>query len=169
MQGITLYIILGILIAAVITFLIVTSIFDRKKRKKLKIEKDIEDKEKSNAKKEFVAILIFILKKNQELLNDFQPSIGKLKMSDIKNKARDTITILERSKIYNFVKMLEDKEIIDIFVKLKTNNSNIWKKKLTNEIEILNNIAKKDKVDVKNGLVKEIINKIKGAYNESTK
>lgn len=129
MDGYVMWIVLGALIGLVALFIIVTTILDRRKRKKLKeIEKQTQA-ETEEAKLEIMYFASEIIKGNEKLLKDFVPSVGKLKMSDIRNCAKEAIKKLIISKEYRLIEDEEDSiRLVAAINKLKSENSNIWSK-----------------------------------------
>ena len=138
--------ILGSLIGVVIIFIVVTSILDHKKRKKNKIKIEAENKKSREAIKKISISISIILKLNDTRLKKFVPSTGDLKMSDINNIAKKQISDLENSKLYKTI--LKDDSSYEIIKKLihhlKKIKSNMWRKKISNEILQIEKIAKEN-------------------------
>ena len=170
MQGITLYIILGILVGAIIIFLFVSSLLDRKKRKKLYQKELVKKNDEKAANMRVAIILKFIIDQNEALLKKFVPSVGKIKMSDIRIKARNSLQILEHSEPYSHLKVSES-IIVEIFEKLKTHNANIWNKKLDHETKIITKLSLANyKLRTSDSQVKNLIKKVRSIYeNDNSK
>lgn len=129
MQGYVMWIVLGSLIGLVALFIVVTTILDRKKRKKLKIIEQQTKAETEEAKLEILYFASEIINGNEKLLKNFVPSVGKLKMSDIRNCAKEAIKKLMASKEFKLVVDEDDSiRLIEAINKLKTENSNVWSK-----------------------------------------
>lgn len=136
MGGVTLWIILGALVGVVAIFLVVASIKDRKKVKKVRaLEKQADLAAKASVGS--VAIYINIVaEQNRKLLKNFVPSVGKVKMSDIKDKAKIALKELEKSDAYTLALKSESKdEIKKGFEELKQLNSNTWDKNATKTLQ----------------------------------
>ena len=144
-----LWIVLGVLISMVATFLVVASILDRKKSKKRKLE-FIENEKKQKNSKGNVAIWINITRDyNKKLVDNFVPSIGKIKMSHIKQKAQKSLKKLANSEEFEFAtKILEEsdnkesKNIKHLIDNLQKTSSNLWEKKLKKELAFFHKIEK---------------------------
>jgi hypothetical protein len=118
---------LGGLIGVVSIFFIVSSIIDRKKRKKEKIE-HVKMVEKSNTAAGKVSIYInLVIKKNKIALQRFIPSIGKIKMKDINHSARKALKNLTHKEFYSDL-LASDEFVKDISRNLK----NLIKEKSNN-------------------------------------
>lgn len=164
MGGVTLWIILGALVGIVAIFLIVASIKDRKKVKHVK---ELEKQALLAAKASVGSVAIYInlvAQANRKLLKHFVPSVGKLKMSDIKAKAKEALKELEKSDAYTLALKSESKDKIKKgFEELKHSNSNTWDKNasqtlkyfieveesLTEDKEKYNQYKKEVKVELK--------------------
>ena len=134
----TMWIILGSLVGVVMIFLVVASLLDRKKQKKQKAEIKIMEKAKEEAGDRTVVFLMLALEKNAKELKDFVPSVGKVKMGDIREKSKKAMAAFVKTNTYTFLKSSEtNKKIFEIFKKFNTTNSNIWDSKLAKEITVL--------------------------------
>ena len=161
----TLWIIIGALVGAVAIFLVVMTIRDKKKVKIQKAEEEKLNIEKQAAGKYLIIFLIELIKKNEKTLKDFVPSVGKLKMGDIRDKAKASISSLKKGKNYRLASDSEANErIIELIDLFQKENSNNWNKTFTKEIAQLNkDIAKIDKEEIKE-LKSEIVELLKENY-----
>lgn len=129
MGGIVMWIVLGSLIGLVALFVVVTTILDRKKRKKIKAQETLNLAEIEEAKLEILYYVEQIVLSNEKLLKNFVPSVGKIKMSDIRNKAKEAIKKMVDSKEYKLIEYEEEsKELLKVISALKSANSNTWSK-----------------------------------------
>lgn len=166
MGGVTLWIILGVLIGVVAIFLVVASIKDRKKVKKVRaLEKQADLAAKASVGS--VAIYINVVaEENRKLLKHFIPSVGKVKMSDIRDKAKEALKELEQSDAYTLALKSESKDGIKKgFEELKRSNSNTWDKKSAETLKYFKDIEMsltedKDKYDEYKKEVKEELKKV---------
>lgn len=138
------WIILGSLIGIVIIFIVVTSMLDHKKRKKNKIKIELANKESMESIKKVAILITVILELNDKRLKQFVPSTGNLKMSDINNIAKKQINDLENSKLYKMIlkddsMFVQIQNLITLFKKTK---SNMWRKKINQDISIVEKISK---------------------------
>lgn len=151
----TLWIIIGALVAVVALFLIVMSIKDRKKAKIVQIEKKEQDTAREGARKNVILFLNLLMDQNDKLLKDFVPSVGKLKMGDIRSKAKKAIVAFKKTREYKFAEESETNgELIKLVGDLEHTNSNTWNTKFKAEIKELN--------DAKTKLNKEFVADYKG-------
>lgn len=116
---------MGSLIGLVALFVVVTTILDRKKRKKIKAQETLNLAEIEEAKLEILYYVEQIVLSNEKLLKNFVPSVGKIKMSDIRNKAKEAIKKMTDSKEYKLIEYEEEsKELLKVISALKSANSN---------------------------------------------
>jgi len=132
MGGTVMWIVLGSLVGVVIIFLIVTTILERKKNKKVKVEGEkllIQKRESSWKIAEKVNI---VAARNKKLLDEFVPSIGKYKMSEVKDMARKDLQDFMQTKEYKVAKSLdENEEMIEKYEFLLRTPSTQWEQKYT--------------------------------------
>ncbi len=129
MGGYVMWIVLGSLIGLVAVFVVVTTILDRKKRKRIKVLENQNLAEIEEAKFEVLHFVEQVVQKNETLLKNFVPSVGKLKMSDIRKKAKEAIKKIIDSKEYKLIEHEEESEnLIKVIDALKATNSNTWAK-----------------------------------------
>ncbi len=126
MQGPTMWIILGVLIAVVIGFLIVSAILDKKKRKQQLIAQNKEKEQKEMSAGKIAIIINILVALNKEKLKNFQPSIGKVKMSDINNLAKKELDNIKKSALYKNI--LSNEEVLKHFLVISKTKSNNWEK-----------------------------------------
>lgn len=138
MGGITMWIILGALVGVVAIFLVVASVLDKKKQKKRKAELKIMEKAKEEAAERTMVFLMLAIEKNKEALKSFVPSVGKVKMGDIRKQSKAALSKFMKTNTYTFIKTGDtNKKIFDIFKLFNTTNSNIWESKLDKEIKYM--------------------------------
>ena len=160
----TLWIIIGSLVAVVAIFLVVMSIRDRKK---LKVEKkQIEAKEKAinDSRENVIFYMNVVIEQNDKLLKEFIPSVGKLKMSDIRDRAKKA---LKEFKFEEEYKLAADGEknakMLEVYSLLEKTNSNTWSKNLEKEVsDIKKEVSEMDK-DFLNSYKKVALTKYKEA------
>lgn len=134
----TMWIILGALVGVVAIFLVVASILDKKKQKKRKEEIKIMEKAKEEAAERTMVFLMLAMEKNREALENFVPSVGKVKMGEIRKQSKDALAKFMKTNTYTFLKSAEaNTKTFEIFKKFNTTNSNIWETKLADEIKVL--------------------------------
>ncbi len=152
----TMWIIMGVLVFLIMTFLVVMAIKDKINAKKKKIEfENFKFKQKESIKN----VLIFIEEiylYNENLLKNFKPSIGKMKMGDIKNQIKNIINNYQETKDYVLAeKRKENNKIINIIKNMKKESATTWKKKFVDDINIVKKEIKKlDKNFVKKERIK---------------
>lgn len=131
MGGLVMWIVLGSLVGVVAIFLVVASVLDRKKMKKFKAEKAVLTKNQQAARANVAIWVNIVAKENQAMLDKFVPSVGSVKMSEIRTKAKKSLELLEKRKEFKLAaEPKENKELIEKFKELKETNSNIWSTKL---------------------------------------
>ncbi|NQZ66289.1 MAG: hypothetical protein HRT99_03690 [Mycoplasmatales bacterium] len=159
----TLWIIIGSLVGVVAIFLIVMSIRDKKKIKETKIANEKLEKSRVESKDNVKIFLNQVILKNQKLLDDFVPSVGKYKMGDIRAGSKAVFENFRKTEEYNLAKSGEkNQDLMNIFENFSSTNSNVWPKKLKKEIEkIANDVKKMDKelIKIYTPKVKELIKK----------
>ena len=137
----TMWIVLGSLIGVVVIFLVVTSVLDRKKNKKIKIEKESLKKEVASSGKSVSEEVKKVVKENEETLKSFIPSVGEIKMSDINRKAKENLKTIKNSR--NFKLLSHDSTISEDFDKHLKNmikeKSNNWSKRNKEDINFFEN------------------------------
>lgn len=131
------WIVLGSLIGVVVIFLVVTSTLDRKKKKKTGLAKAELLKEASSAGKNISDKVNNVIKENEKTLKNFVPSVGDIKMSDINNKAKNSLKEIKSSR--DFKLLTHDEFVaakfelnIKVLIKEKSNN---WAKRNKAEIK----------------------------------
>ncbi len=133
MNSIVMWGILGGLIAIVIGFLVISALLDRKKRKKAKAEQAEIDKLKNVSVGNLAIIVNLVVEKNQKKLEEFVPSVGKLKMSDINNMAKDEFKRIESINWFQFLK--EEDILMENYYAIAKEKSNNWEKKNQEQIK----------------------------------
>ena len=132
----TIWIIIGSLVGLVAIFLVVMSIKDRKKAKKEQIEVKELEKQKEESRENVLIYLNEVILDNEKLLKSFIPSVGKIKMGDIKTKARKQLSFYKKENAYKLAMESEKNlKIIEVFESFIKENSNIWSKKFKKEID----------------------------------
>ncbi|WKX02793.1 MHJ_0274 family protein [Candidatus Mycoplasma mahonii] len=146
MGGPTIWIVLGGLIGVVVIFLVVTTTLDRKKNRKLKVEKTKLDSEVKESGTKIAQEITKIVDNNNIMLKNFVPSIGKLKMSDINSIAKKELQDIQKSRTFKLIQ--HNKEEYDKFKKnldtLIKNKSNNWLKNNEQGISFFKNYKFKD-------------------------
>lgn len=160
-NGLVLWIILGALIVVVFAFLVFTSVMDKKKEKKFKAQKAEEEKEKIASRGNIAIWINEIKKHNDALLGNFVPSVGKLKMGEIRTKARECVSELMASRAYAMTKDTDANiDVVDAIKKIFETNSNIWGTNCTDEfkmfIEIESELEKEKYAEFKEATVAKV-------------
>lgn len=133
------WIIVGSLVAIVAVFLVVMSIRDRKKMKIEKVKADEIEKLREEARENVVLYLKLVIDENEKLLKNFIPSVGKLKMGDIRAKAKKALINFKNQEEFKFAKDSEaNSKLIETYKKFEKENSNVWLKHLEKNIKELN-------------------------------
>jgi len=136
MGGSVMWIVLGSLVGVVIIFLIVTTILDRKKSKKTKLEADKLLVQKRESSWKIAEKVNLVAAKNRKLLDEFVPSIGKYKMSEVKDIARKSLQEFMHTKDFKIAKSLEEnEEMIEKYKLLLKTSSTQWDKKYSDVIQ----------------------------------
>lgn len=132
----TLWIIMGSLVGVVAIFLVVMSIKDKKKNKLEKLKKEELKVKISDSKKNVIIFLNQIIIKNDLMMKNFIPSVGKYKMSEIKSGANKSFIEFKKTNEFKLAKEgKENIKLINIFNDFNSINSNIWEKKMKIQIE----------------------------------
>lgn len=159
------WVILGVVIAGLIAVFIFASIKDAVNRKKLKRIR----KENAEKMQRFTKYLIIymneLLQINQKYLDEFEPSIGKLKMNQIINGAKQSLNeLMNNEEFKNLIKNgeAEHAQIINKISLLNGNRSNNWSKKCAEIIEFFT----KSYTDIDPMLYKEEIKSAKEVINK---
>lgn len=164
MGGYVIWIVLGSLIGIVAIFIVVTTILDRKKRSKLKVLEKEMKMAAENAKHEILHYVNEIIKHNDRLLSEFVPSVGKIKMSDVRDKAKKAMKRMIDSEEFKLIaEEDETKELSKVIHALKSTNSNLWIK--SNELaQILKEIKDIDETKVSDEYKENIARELKEIY-----
>lgn len=146
MGGMTMWIILGGLIGLVVIFLVVTSVLDRKKRRKVMAEKAELDVKVGNSGANVSKAVMKVVRANEKLLTNFVPSVGKTKMSDINNKAKAKLIEIRNSEDFKLLRHNEeeDKSFSDNLEALIHEKSNNWSKRNISNIEFFKEYKKQE-------------------------
>lgn len=121
------WIILGSLVGIVIIFLVVASMLDRKKAKRVKLEKARLAKEIADAGGNIAIWVNLTNEQNSKLLKEFVPSIGELKMSDIREKGKASLDAIAKRKEFKLAQQApENAKVMTFFEELRNQNSNTW-------------------------------------------
>lgn len=165
------WIILGSLIAVVAIFLIFTGVMDRKKNKKIKFENQQLELMRQNASPLIAIWVKIVIDYNNHFLAIFKPSIGKFKMSDIRQAAKKSLQLLMQQKPYELIENSQDHvEIKNRLFELLQNGSNNWNKNHHETIDFFQKHAQEISEDEQNEIFKSKAQKIiKGVYDELTK
>ncbi|AEI90457.1 hypothetical protein FCM49_01395 [Mycoplasma bovis] len=145
--SLTMWIILGVLVA-IILFMFIFSSVKNKINKKRKEKRDAEFRKKSAEYANFLAIKISCLMNvNEEFLKKFEPSIGTFKMRDIVSVANRYLKTIEDDLDFReyIVSSDNNSEFLKNFIKLTHTRCNNWSNQCAefkNELE--KKIAKMD-------------------------
>ncbi|TQC54207.1 hypothetical protein E1I18_00320 [Mycoplasmopsis mucosicanis] len=123
------WIILIVVVALLVIFFVYSFIKERIKKKKRRI-KQMEFMNKADEVKKMTIIeLSLLLKKNEELLNNFVPSVGEYKMKEVVQSARQYL--LDKHNQPDFkeyiINNVEQKELYKYFALLKDERCTLWK------------------------------------------
>ncbi|EFF41509.1 MHJ_0274 family protein [Mycoplasmopsis alligatoris] len=136
MDGMVMWIIFGVIIAALVIFFAYAAIKDSIKNKKIKKEKAEFELEAKNFYKKAIIKTNVIIEKNQKLLSEFQVSIGKYKMSELTDTTRDILSEQIKEKDFKMflIKNPEYATFVQNYVNLMDTKSNNWLKNNKNEL-----------------------------------
>lgn len=138
------WIILGSLIGIVAIFLIVTGVMDKKRSKKLKIQKQLEENLRKDSTDLIALWIMIVVEENQRLLNEFIPSIGLIKMQNIKQTAKSALQLLTKEQAYKLIQKSNNyDETKKFFNELLENSSNNWERNHFEAINFFQQIAQK--------------------------
>lgn len=98
------YIILGVIAGVIVIFIGGISILEKKKNKKIKIERSKLEKEIKFCGENVAQSVVKIVNQNAKDLIKFVPSVGALKMSDINQKARKSLLEIKHSKNFRLLR-----------------------------------------------------------------
>ncbi|WP_322962395.1 hypothetical protein RRG39_02680 [Mycoplasmopsis cynos] len=192
-SSIIIWVILGVLVALLGIYFVYSWIKERIKNKKNKLAAAQLEKNSIIYWYELAIKIDYLIKLNREEQDKFIVSIGKLKMRDLNNAAKETINeIMSSYEFKNYISTNQKySEFVNNLVILKDLNSNLWDKKLSNSVInfFINQIepayleAKKaittelndlkEQNDLKNEIQKQYFDKfpkdIKGDENEENK
>ena len=136
MSGIVTWVILGSLIFIIFIFMIVMGVIDKKKQKKFKKEQEVLEALKLKSPEYISTWVNEVIENNRKLLKEFVPSIGKLKMGDIKIRAHKSLVILKKKKEFIIGKEVKkSKKAYESFDQLLNCTSNTWEKKCKDALE----------------------------------
>ena len=161
MNSMVIWIVIGGLIVLIAGFLVFMSIKDRRNVKKEKVAaKELEIKKESSGD-EVIIFLNELLKTNDRKLKNFKPSIGKIKMNDIKVSAKKNLISFSKTEDFILASGSEkNKDIITLFENLQETNCNLWNKKFSKDITSIKDkvkIIEKEKKKTSIAKAKEII------------
>ncbi|MCU4117157.1 hypothetical protein N8G13_01635 [Mycoplasma zalophi] len=135
------YLILALILALIVSYILYKIIKQivtkRKEIKKLK-EKSTINKE---IYREYVISITEIIKYTNDQVKNFVPSIGKYKMQEIKDGAKNLLSTLYNREDFNDFK--ESEKYQDFIKNIKTlidTNASTWYKSCVKEIEYFNNL-----------------------------
>lgn len=139
---IIMFVLLGVVVLALLGFILYSYIRDKIKVKKTKAEIQqfsIESKQYAN---EITVEINEIIQLNKKALQDFQVSVGKVKMSDINHAASFLINdLLERDRFKRFI-MANKEQHVDFLRhlnNLKEIKPNSWDKKILDSLTYFEN------------------------------
>lgn len=159
------WIVIGVLVGVVIIFLVVASVFDKKKAKKAKVANQKLEEQKAEAGEKVTLFLDEVVARNNKLLINFKPSVGNLKMGEIKSKARKALMEFKRTQEFKYAKASEkNTKLIKLYEDMHKDNSNVWMKHFAKELKALNNDASKISKDIKAKYAKQIDKYLEGVY-----
>lgn len=162
----TLWIIIGSLVGVVAIFLVVMSLKDRKKMKVEKEEKKRVEKIRNDSRFNLIVFLNVLIQENEKLLGKFVPSVGQLKMGDIRAKAKKALKDFRSTEEFKHAEESENnKKLIEVYNKFESANSNTWAKALNVEVKDL----EKAQSELDTNFVKEYKSEVLKLIKESYK
>lgn len=161
----TLWIIIGSLVGVVAIFLVVMSLKDRKKMKVKKQEEQRVEKIRNDSRFNLIVFLNVLISENEKLLSKFVPSVGKLKMGDIRAKAKKALKNFKDSEEYKHAEESEsNKKLIGVYNKFESANSNTWAKALKTEVKDLEKAQSELDANFVKEYKKEALKLVKESY-----
>ncbi|QSF13838.1 MHJ_0274 family protein [Mycoplasma sp. Mirounga ES2805-ORL] len=158
------WVILGAVIVVLVIMFTYTGLKDMvKKRKRIKREKELAIKAEKYALEIFLK-LDYLIIKNQMLIDEFEPSIGKYKMSEITDVPRNYL--LELQKTEDFKELIiashDVDELLKIYISYRDSRSTTWKSSLKDLEKII-----QKRINAQNFLISpDHINSIKAEIDE---
>ena len=167
------WLIFGLLIAALVGFLLFTFIKDKRKNRKI-TEKRIELRRATVKTSKELAIRIYtLIRLNEDFIKEVKPGSSKIKMKNVTTTCRNFLKDIYDSKAFKVIYIESDEADPDYALNLKKlidTNSNLWSKYCLNEIKYFENFHNELKNDEKfDELVKESEKLIKEAFDEEVK
>lgn len=174
------WLIFGLVILALVGFLVFTFVKDKIKNRKI-VEKKIEIKRATIKTSKELAIRIYsIIEKNNDFLKMVIPGSSKIKMKHVNSTCRRFLKEIYDSKPFKLIYIESDDADPDFaknMNKLIETNSNLWNKYCINEIEYFKQFDEQLKNDNKYKEIKEesikfidkFFNQEVGVDNEFTK
>ncbi|KKB26774.1 hypothetical protein MM26B8_04180 [Mycoplasmopsis meleagridis] len=144
------WIILGIVVFLVIVFVVYSAIKDRIKKNKAKKEK-IEFENRANYfQKIYIAKLHYLIEKNNEYLQNFEPSIGEYTMGQIVETAHKFLITFENDKNFKEYIVAADSQsnVLNSFLALRDTRSNLWDKKINETLNLIKKIYNKTNLQI---------------------
>ncbi|WP_128008856.1 hypothetical protein [Mycoplasma sp. ATU-Cv-508] len=131
------WIVLGSLLGTVVVFLLISALKDKRKNYVVKKETEKHEALKEHAR-QLVGIWVEIVDwHNQKLLDQFVPSIGKIRMSEIRHRARTALELLTEKQEFQIMSESEaNQDMVQAFEKLRRSNSNNWTKNNRDELKL---------------------------------
>ncbi|QJR44090.1 MHJ_0274 family protein [Mycoplasma miroungirhinis] len=135
------YLILGLILALIVSYIlykiIKQMVTKRKEIKKLKAKSSVN----KEIYREYVISITEIIKYTNEQVKNFVPSIGKYKMQEIKDGAKNLLNILyNREDFQDFRESEKYQDFVKNIKILIDTNASTWSKTCKNEIEYFNNL-----------------------------
>ncbi|MDK2819740.1 MAG: hypothetical protein KFW07_02790 [Mycoplasmataceae bacterium] len=149
MDGWVMWLVMGLLVGVMILFLAI-SYFRDKKKNKVVIYKKIELKNITEKTSKEISLRInTIVEINNQHIDEFVPSIGKLKMIEINTISRSLLKEIYNSNIFKkiFLDPTYDQEFSINLKKLIDIKSNHWNKKCEQELKYFLNLENDLKTD----------------------
>lgn len=137
------WLIFGLLILALVGFLLFTFLKDKRKNRKI-AEKRIELRRATvKASKELAIKIYTLIEINKELIDQVKPGTSKIKMKDVTNSSRIFLKEIYDSKTFKVIYIESDEADPQYAINLKKlidTNSNLWYKYCNDEIKYFKNL-----------------------------
>ncbi|ADN69388.1 MHJ_0274 family protein [Mycoplasmopsis fermentans] len=135
--GVTMWIILGILVAVLASFFVWSAVKEKIKKKKRKKEELQFKKDTEQQSRLLIFALKILVDKNEKYLKEFEPSIGQYKMSNIINTARGFLEKYQEDALFKecILNNADARDEIFAFGFLRDTRSNSWSKRCADKLQ----------------------------------
>ncbi|MEA4115203.1 hypothetical protein VBM87_00155 [Mycoplasma sp. 744] len=166
LSGAGTWIILGVVVVIIIIFLIYSSIKNKMKKNKMKKDKIEFENRASYFKKIYLAKLKVLIDKNNQLIQEFEPSIGEYKMGQIVDVAHKFLNTFASDKNFKeyIVNADSQNDLLSLYIQLRDTRSNLWNKKIENVLQRINQLIETNFIDNTSNEYQEALTEINLFY-----